>query len=315
MIVLRGLFSAMSKHVFFTIILAISALFLSACNTTKVMEMPTLTPQKNTSVIKTPKEKQSSFTLGKVVASIKRGTNIVNYPPQPVKDAEGYLCNNSYRGEAYLEWGTGTSFLGDWRTELGEIFFESLSGMGLNILGDPSDMFEQDESATSADYMIGARITEIRGNACENHHWWDGRPLDEYSGEMYMNVDWSIYSNLRKESVLTVSTEGYYKLTRLEHQGITIMFNEAFANASQQLAGEEKFIKVVNKEAGNSKGTIQVGESLTIPLIKPENINITDNMEEILSSVVTIRRGSGHGSGFFISNDDSAPWRGVRAAF
>ncbi|MBT5522209.1 MAG: hypothetical protein HOK36_15780, partial [Rhodospirillales bacterium] len=163
----------MSKHVFFTIILAISALFLSACNTTKVMEMPTLTPQKNTSVIKTPKEKQSSFTLGKVVASIKRGTNIVNYPPQPVKDAEGYLCNNSYRGEAYLEWGTGTSFLGDWRTELGEIFFESLSGMGLNILGDPSDMFEQDESATSADYMIGARITEIRGNACENHHWWD----------------------------------------------------------------------------------------------------------------------------------------------
>ena len=293
----------MSRNYFAAIILIAGALMISACNTTKVMHIPSLSGQSDVTRIKTPKDKQASFTLGKVVASIKRGTSIVNFPPQPVEGAEGWSCNMRHQGESTIEWGSGTSFLGDWRTELGEIFFESISSIGLNIMGDPSDMFEQGESARSADYLIGARITEIRGNACENHHWWDGRPLDEYSGEMYMDVEWSLYSNLRKETVLSVNTQGYYKLKRLERQGIMIMFNEAFANSSEQLMAQQAFLKVVNRQNDNSLGTIQVGAPLDIPLVKSKDIDIAAQTQEILASVVTIRRSSVHGSGFFISKE------------
>ena len=146
--------------------------FLASCNTTSTMEVPKAAALDAIKFDK-PVNKQASFLLTKVVANLKRGTVIAHFPGGGVKGVDGYFCNISHQGKATIEWGAGSSVLGNWSTELGEIFYDVLSQKGLNIAGDPRDLFGQRETASSAEYLIGARISEVKGNFCEAHHWYD----------------------------------------------------------------------------------------------------------------------------------------------
>lgn len=39
--------------------------------------------------------------------------------------------------------------LGNWSTDLGDVFYEVLTGLGYSIAGDPSDIFNQRNSVNS----------------------------------------------------------------------------------------------------------------------------------------------------------------------
>lgn len=280
-----------------------SLAFTAACNTTEPLEIPASVNPANVSIIETPVEDQASFALGAIVATIKRGTQIINFPASGVKGVNSTLCNQKYTGKVSVEWGTGSSYLGDWRSELGELYFDTMSDMGLNIKGDPRNLFSQKKEAQSAEYKIGARIKEIRGNACEDHHWWDGTPLGKFSGEMYMKVEWSIYSNLRKDTVYATTTDGYYLLKEPKSQGLEILMHESFADAASYLVGDSDFVSIANNTYSGKEGIVTTGEPIAIDFPKDEERDIAKDIDEILSAVVTVRVGGGHGSGFFISND------------
>lgn len=119
-------------------IAACAAAFLVGCNTTSVMSVQK-TPEASSpeAVAAMPASQQSKFVLTKIVSGIKRGTVIAHFPSGDF-GVDGYLCNRSYRsGNATLEWDTGKSMLGDWSTELGTIFHDSLTARGFNVAGDP----------------------------------------------------------------------------------------------------------------------------------------------------------------------------------
>ena len=90
-----------------------------------------------------PANKQASFALSKVIANLKRGTTIAHFPGAGVKGVEGTFCNQTGGSDATIEWGAGSSVLGNWSTELGEIFHEVLSQGGINVVGDPKNLFTQ----------------------------------------------------------------------------------------------------------------------------------------------------------------------------
>ena len=131
-----------------------SMMFVAACNTTATMEMPAV-DKKDLIEVTEPTEKQASFALSKVLANIKRGTTIAHFPAAGVEGTDGYLCNYKHRGDSTLEWGAGTTVLGNWSTELGEVFYQALNSKGLNIAGSPTEMFRRSEAVASAEYLVG----------------------------------------------------------------------------------------------------------------------------------------------------------------
>lgn len=275
------------------------ALLVTGCGMTETMTMPKFAPA-NVANVDAPTEKQTTFALSKVVANIRRGTPIAHFPTGGVDGVDGYLCNYKHGSDSTLEWASGSSVLGNWSTELGEIFHETLSQKGLNIAGDPKSLFKRREAVSSAEYLIGARITEIRGNFCEAHHWWDGRPLGKYSGEMYLSVEWTIFSSLTQREVLKLRTEGYYKQKKSSKTGITSTFHNAFAVATENILRSEDFRKISTGEYDAEYRVAKFAE-LSIPRKTLLKKSINETLDKIIPSVVTLRVGGGHGSGFVVA--------------
>lgn len=287
-------------------IAACAAAFLVGCNTTSVMSVQK-TPEASSpeAVAAMPASQQSKFVLTKIVSGIKRGTVIAHFPSGDF-GVDGYLCNRSYRsGNATLEWDTGKSMLGDWSTELGTIFHDSLTARGFNVAGDPKDLFNKEDTIVGADYRIGARITTISGNFCEVHHWWDARPMGEYSGEMSMTVDWVILSALSQQEVYKTSTQGYFKQKQPKKTGVSVTFQGAFAAAADNLAAQQGFVDLaLKKGAAPTAKSASVAEAvMTFKMATLRAGKVDKDIAALLPSVVTIRDAIGHGSGFFISTD------------
>ena len=281
--------------------LILVALLVGGCNSAPKMEISAIKASKLIEVTK-PLSDQASFALTKVIANIKRGTVIARFPAVAIDGVDAVLCNRKDPGFSGIEWGRGTSVLGNWSSELGEIFHEVLSQKGLRIAGDPKDLFGREKSVASAEYLIGARISRIRGNICQDFDWWYGLPTKKYSGEMYVKVEWTIFSALFKREAFRLTTEGYFKQKQGKRDGIRLLLQEAFASAAKNLLSSRELVQIANREQTPKD------EGIADPLLyfkgaKTQNLSAKDNLDRILSAVVTIRRGSGHGSGFIVSED------------
>lgn len=282
------------------LVTAVSFFILSAgCGTTDTMPIPKVSSP-SAAGIDAPLERQASFALSKVIVTIRRGTPIAHFPTGGVAGTDGYLCNHMHRGESTIEWARRSRFFGDWKSELGEIFHETLTEKGMNIAGDPKSLFKRQDSVSAAEYLIGARITEIKGNFCESHHWWDGRPLGEYSGEMYLSVDWTVFSNITQREILQFNTDGYYKQKKSSKNGIDITFQNAFASATENILKSEDF-KNISLGKYKSKRRADNFVELLIPRKTLLKEPISESLDKIIPSVVTLRSGDGHGSGFVIA--------------
>lgn len=275
--------------------------FLSGCfNTTARLEIPDIASakelSKNFKNIQAS-ESQASFALAKLINDIDRGDSIFAFPAQT--ETEGTLCNYGVVGDETITYGGGRQYLGNWSSELGEVFYETLTNMGYSVAGDPADLFNQQNIANSAEYLIGGRLLSMKGNFCHAHHWWDGRPLYKYSGELFVEFEWSILNTLTKDVIHQDKTSGYFLQKESVKDGVLITFENAFAEAAEKFASNNiirdlatgKAIKTTTLSSKGSSIRIQQGQI-------PKKFDI-DNIKD---KVVTIRIGVGHGSGFFIGS-------------
>ena len=259
------------------IIICLLIPFLSGClNTTARLEIPdTVSAEEVAKSFKNiqANESQASFALAKLINDIDRGDSIFAFPAQ--NETEGTLCNYGVVGDETITYGGGRQYLGDWSSELGEIFYETLTNMGYSVAGDPTDLFNQQNIANSAEYLIGGRLLSMKGNFCHAHHWWDGRALYKYSGELFVEFEWSILNTLTKDVIHQDRTSGYFLQKESVKDGILITFENAFAEAAEKFASNNiirdlaigKAIKSTTSSKGSSIN-IQQGQ---IP--KQFNIN------------------------------------------
>ena len=284
--------------------LTVGAAFLVAsCSMTARMEVPQ--PANATPIeFDQPVDRQASFSLTKVFTKLRRGTVIAHYPGSGVEDADGVFCNMSQRGEATLEWQGRRSFLGDWDTELGTVFYEVMNERNLNVAGDPKDVFDRGKSAMSAEYLVSARITDIKGNICSVHEWGVG-PIGRYSSEMYVAVEWTVYSSLLKRRVSRIKTEGYFKQKKAKRHGVWAAFSNAFAQATENLTGSKKFVHLILRKQSDQDQKVAIvrADRMVVRTKKLRHRPLTDNFNSVRSAVVTLRVGRGTGSGFAISAD------------
>ena len=276
--------------------LFILLLFFVGCNTTKQMVIPSSSVKPTFSKIKM-NETKTNFALAKIINDIDRGDPIFAFPAKST--TKGTMCNYRSQGDTTITYGGGKQYLGDWSSELGEVFYETLTNMGYNVAGDPSDLFNQNNVANSAEYLIGGRILKMSGNFCHAHHWWDGRPLYTYSGEIYVQIEWSVLNTLTKDIVLKKKTSGYFKQENPIKNGIAVSFDNAFADAAEKFASIDSMRKLAT---GKQIKSAENSNNLELVSIKQGGESKKFDLGNVQSKVVTIRIGRGHGTGFFIGN-------------
>ena len=269
-------------------------LFVLSCNTTKRMVIPSPSVKPSFTPLNIG-ESKSNFALAKVVSNIDKGETILAFPAQ--NNTKGTRCNYIAHGE--VTYGGGKQFLGDWSSELGEVFYETLTKMGYSVAGDPSDLFNQKTVANSAEFLIGARLVKMSGNFCHVHHWWDNRPLFEYSGELFVEFEWSIFNTLTKDIIYKNKTSGYYKQNNPLKNGISIALDNSFADAAEKFASSSEMRRLALGKAINN---VEVKSGSKSVLIVQGKKSKEFQLSEVQSKIVTIRVGRGHGSGFFVGN-------------
>jgi len=277
-----------------------SSMALAACNTTARMDVEPVANRTAATPVAFGQAK-STFVLAGIVSGIGRGDPIFAFPTET--RTKGMLCNYKMSGDNTITYSGGRQFLGDWSTEIGAIFHEEFSRQGIKVACDPSELFHQQRKAASADYQIADRLVSMKGNFCHAHHWWDGRPLYEYSGEMSVEIEWSVLSNLTDEVVLKDRTTGYFKQDETIKQGIVITFEAAVANAIGNFAANRRLRalalgKSPEPEIRQARATSPAGLTL-----RNGDTPGRFSADQQARSVVTVRAGGGHGSGFFIGRD------------
>ncbi|NIA70634.1 trypsin-like serine protease [Pelagibius litoralis] len=275
------------------------AVLVSGCNSTAPLDLPDIGEAPSVSEVGLNLTPEATFALTKIVANIKRGEVIGAFPSRGL-DVEGSLCNYTSRGNDVVTWGSGRSrYLGDWSSELGSIFYEIMTSHGYSIAGDPTDLFSQSQTVKSSEYVVGGRLQAIKGNFCHQHHWWDGRPLYEYSGDFYVEVEWSILNTLTQDVVYKVMHAGRYRQEKPVDDGIVVMMNGAFAESAARLAAAPDVSALAS---GRAITQVAINKSSGAYAVTNGERPVRFEIDNMRDAVVTIRVGQGHGSGFFIGS-------------
>ncbi|RWU06015.1 hypothetical protein DWB63_04915 [Pseudodesulfovibrio sp. S3] len=240
--------------------------------------------------------------LSKTIVSIKRGEKIGAYYSGQSESSMN-LCN--YNCSAEMFWTSSRSTIGGIDDEFSQYFYESLTARGYNVVGDPKRIFDREEELSSAHYLVAAEIRDLRTNICRVYDFWTGNALGTENGEVWLQVEWTVYSPLEKKSLLQVTTTGYQKSVEERAGGYTSLLFEAFSSAAEELSADKDFYDLVSGRSVQDNLVKQqsVGDVLTIPLVDNYITSFSEKPSRVTDSTVTVRTAYGHGSGFIITDD------------
>jgi len=211
-------------------------------------------------------------------------------------------CN--LKGQGEVVWSTGRRYVGGQDDDYAQVFFETLSARGYNVVGDPKIMFGRSKELAKAKYLVGGRVLDLKMNLCDVYNMWDN-PTGEEVAEIYLKVEWTVYSAVEKEVAYTTVTEGYHNRTEEIAGGINLTFMDALASAAEELASDQGMYDLVSKrpEPRSLANKPLPDEPIVLPQTLARVTPFEDNSEPLLNGVVTILLPGGHGSGFVISRD------------
>lgn len=175
-------------------------------------------------------------------------------------------------------------------------------------------MFDEDDDEARTIYLIGARIKDIKMDVCQRVTFLLAYDLG-FTGETAMEVEWTIYDRLKRDVVYTTMTRGYSKMDLPNYEAIGMMLDDSFAAAAHNLGSDRNFhaLLVNGTRPPNARqepdrlfgpaGQFAPDEIVTLQHIPRSVHPVTpDTLTRLRRSTVMIGSGSGHGSGFFITD-------------
>lgn len=198
-------------------------------------------------------------------------------------------------------------------TQVRKQFSDTLEVLGYDVVGNPGLLFNQDEDNLRIRYRVGARVTDVKIDACSAHNFFPALRVSKgIRGEANLTVDWVVYDGLLKKTVYKTTTVGYADLDTSMAEGISILLEEALGSAIHELGTDQQFHDLVFKGIVPQQSDGELGldaeklptedwsESLRITTQKP----FGKDFKSMQKATVLIESGSGaHGSGFFIADD------------
>ena len=220
----------------------------------------------------------------KIVVKLARGKKIGS-------TQVGLLCIPS----APLTWHGGTVTLS--RDEFTEIFREELEKTNYPLVGNRNALFE-DPGEWKAELLVAGLVKEMAANIC--YPMAGFRDHTTSKGEVFILVEWRIFSRLDRNVVYTTTTENSSKLKQSSPTGNCDIFLDAFDMATQNLLADRGFhdlvVRADSQKSEPSEKLISNTKSM------PFQREIGENINAVRAGVVTSFAGDGHGSGFVIDN-------------
>ena len=290
----------MKKIILIPALAVLSLCSLTACYGVRV------DPVENAAALDMPEDaRPTPMGLNKIVLSIPRGETIGSTSPRGF----GLLCRGPY-GVV-----TRSSIVSHMeKPAMREAFYDTMESQGYDVTGSPSLMFDEDDDAARTIYLIGARIKDIKMDVCQRVTFLLAYDLG-FTGETAMEVEWTIYDRLKRNVVYTTMTRGYSKMDLPNYEAIGMMLDDSFAAAAHNLGSDRNFhaLLVNGTRPPNARqepdrlfgpaGQFASDEIVTLQNIPRSVHPVTpDSLTRLRRSTVMIGSGSGHGSGFFITD-------------
>jgi S1-C subfamily serine protease len=184
--------------------------------------------------------------------------------------------------------------------EFTEAFQDELNKYNFETVGDTNSLFE-DPSTWKSEVLVAGLITDLKANICYPYSGFGN--FSDSKGEAYIKVEWQIYSKLDRQVVHKVIAEGDGKNDEAMDGGDVIATLNAFSEAVKTLLNDQKFRQIVSKQGEQvSKSASISGENIVVKINKSKSLANTPT-KDWAKGVVTIFAGTGHGSGFIISDN------------
>jgi len=262
-------------------LLFICAIALTACFTVPITQVEEKTPIKITD-----KAKVKPVAITKVVAKMRRGTEIGSLQV-------GWFCAE----ESKVNWKTGGK-VNLSSEELVDIFREELERNGWPVVGSTEDLFTGYD-VSEAELLIAAKLSSIETNLCYRNA--RSGDWENAKGAMKISVDWQIYNPARREIIGEISTQGSSKFDKSVADAGYQLLNSSFAVAINNLLASKDFRAM--SERSSELAATPVFQSKHV--VKNERVryqSLQQALDSSVKSTVTIRTAAGHGSGFSIGD-------------
>lgn len=188
--------------------------------------------------------------------------------------------------------------------EFEALFYETLMDANFNVVGDPDNLFANVErEQVEPEYLVGGQIEDIRMKICPEMNRWDGRPIgNNANGKASIRVLWQVFSVFNRKVVFETETAGSMESKQFMPDGSVFLLTEAFADAAANLAASREFVDLLREKPRTLADVRDLDAAkMLVPKLPLFDEPITDNIDLIRRSVVTLDAGTGHGTGFFIS--------------
>jgi serine protease Do len=229
-----------------------------------------------------------SVQLSKLITRIKRGT--------PVGVHGWGICVFKYK----LSWKTGTKDIEDERFDA--VFRDEVKAAGFRVVGDPSSLFVEKE-ANSADYLIGGAIDRMDFNVCHPNGVGGYGDLEMSRGTASIDVEWQLYSQLKRRVVATIKTTGTATRTKNAAGGAFAPVFDAFADAVRQLVHNDRVMASLAAPVGDMNVARQPPAGLVPVQVRSVSTMADTPLTDVVASTVVVFANGGEGSGFLVSPD------------
>lgn len=176
-----------------------------------------------------------------------------------------------------------------------DVFGEELKAAGFKPAVDPTNLFA-DQQSSVADLQVGALFKHVDVTLCE--------ATLTVSGKVSVDIEWQVYSSLRREVVATVETHGSAQKSRGlngREEGRSV-YQMAVAENVRGLMADPGFRALVTApDAAVPSGATESAARTPIRLVGAAAGTTT--IADAVGAVVSVFAGQGFGSGVLVSSD------------
>ena len=201
--------------------------------------------------------------------------------------------------DGHVVW--GSSNLNGVRKEMTMRARKVLDRAGVTLTRDPDSVFGGPD--LGARYKLAGKLQRLRLRLCAESDFLAGEPTGMVSGAGSVTVTWELRSEIEKEVVAEITTDGSGTVDSPRMRGTALVATRAFADALRKLTRNQRFRALVQRRIGqDDEPDAGDGEPAPLRLGSPPRYEtpFTDKGQAIRSATVTVINQT-HGSGVFIT--------------
>ena len=255
--------------------------------------------------------KQRSLAFEKALIDLPRGQTYIAYPywrwsfnKLDISLLESCNALLRYRfSNSTEDWAMGEKKFGDWQSDVADFVNAPLKELGYDIIESSATTFKRSREKRKAELLLSARITDIKSNHCNLFNVFYFHGADLIAGNAYIQVEWEVYDTLADKVIARFTTTGVGEVEKPTEKGNELILLRALSDATNRLAHEEDFYRIVTQQDTLSSLIKAEGKQSPIILDIPRNQEIRPlNEHYAFTKRATVTVGE-DASGFYITQD------------